>query len=76
MCVLFYLILILLTGLYSYDLLEQYALSISSGNGDWTLVALGSEMLIILWPVLAATAVTASAATYLILRLPGSKNKT
>ena len=73
MCYVIYGSLIFLFGLYSYDLLEQYALAGLSGENTPIVVAIGSEMLLELWPVLMLTAVLASAITFFAGRLYCSK---
>ncbi len=75
MCYAIYFALIFLFALYSDTLLEEYALSASVGEGEWTLVAQGWEIAAHLWPLLALALVVSSAVTYLVTRrvLAGGK---
>jgi hypothetical protein len=65
--------LIALLWLYSDYMLEQYALSISTSGNQWTMVAIGWEIIPLIWPVLLMAMVAASAATFFVMRRLGSK---
>lgn len=73
MCMAIYAVLLALLWIYSDYMLEQYALSISSGANEWTVVALGWEMLAAIWPVLLLMVVASSAVTFLVTRRLGQK---
>jgi hypothetical protein len=71
MCMAIYAALMALLWIYSDYMLEQYALSASSGANEWTVVALGWEMLPIIWPVLLLMVVASSAVTFFVVRWSG-----
>lgn len=73
MCMAIYAALVALLWIYSDYMLEQYALSISSGADEWTVVALGWEMLPAIWPVLLLMVVASSAVTFVVIRRLGRK---
>ena len=50
---------------------EQYALSASSGANEWTVVALGWEMLAVIWPAILLMVVASSAVTLFVTRWSG-----
>ncbi len=60
--------LIALLWLYSDYMLEQYALSISTSGNQWAMVAIGWEIIPLIWPVLLMVVVAASAATFFVMR--------
>jgi hypothetical protein len=68
MCYLIYGTLILSFAVYSDALLSQYALSIATGDGHWTVVALGWELMAAIWPLLALIAALSSALTWVAVR--------
>lgn len=68
MCYVIYFSLTGLLWLYADYVIKDYALSISAGDGQWTLVALGWEIFPILWPTLLMLMVIASAVTYFVMR--------
>jgi len=68
MCYLIYGTLILTLAVYGDALIGQYALSMAAGDGHWTQVAQGWELLLELWPLFALAAVLASALTWLVAR--------
>lgn len=68
MCYAIYGALIFLSAYYSYDLLEGYALAVADGAGNWMAVALGSEILFTLWPLLILAMILASAITFFLTR--------
>jgi hypothetical protein len=68
MCYLIYGSLILTFLVFTHARLQDYALNASAGAEQWTVIALGWEMLLPLWPPLALVAAIASALTYLALR--------
>jgi hypothetical protein len=59
--------------IYSDYLLEEYALSIRAGEGDWSVIALGWEILPELWPLFVMVAVVASGLTLFITKRLSSK---
>ncbi len=71
MCVGIYAALLALLLFYSDYMLEQYALSSSSGNSEWMVVALGWEILPTIWPVILLVMVAASAVTLFVSRRLG-----
>lgn len=68
MCIAIYAALLALLLLYADYQLEQYALSVSSSDGQWTVMALGWEILPTIWPALLLAMVAASAVTLLVSR--------
>ena len=68
MCTAIYISLIALLLLYSDFVLEQYALSVTAGDAQWTLVAIGWEIIPFIWPAIVLAMVAASAVTFLIMR--------
>lgn len=68
MCYLIYGALILTFTVFTHARLQDFALSVSDGGESWTVVALGWEMLLFLWPLLLLVAAVASAITYFTLR--------
>ena len=68
MCHVIYISLTALLLLYSEYVLEQYALSVTAGDAQWTLVAIGWEIIPFIWPVIVLVMVAASAVTFLIMR--------
>jgi hypothetical protein len=68
MCMAIYVALMALLWIYSDDMLEQYALSTSSGTNEWTVVALGWEILPAIWPVVLLIVVASSAGTFYVSR--------
>jgi hypothetical protein len=68
MCYVIYGALILTLAVYSDALIGQYALSIAAGEDQWTMVALGWELVLTLWPLFALIAVAASALTWITAR--------
>ena len=69
MCYVIYFSLIGLVWLYADSVINDYALSISAGSDQWTLVALSWEIIPILWPVWLLFMVIASAVTFFISRI-------
>ncbi len=65
--------LIALLWMYSDYLLEQYALSISTTGEQWTMVAIGWEIIPLIWPVLLMAMIAASAATIFVMRRLSAK---
>jgi hypothetical protein len=53
---------------YSDYLIEPYALSVNTGESQWMVVALGWEMVPLLWPVVLLLMVVSSAVTLLLQR--------
>ncbi len=75
MCLLITGLLAGLLLLYSDSLLDQYALVIPAGEGEWTVVALGWEILPWLWPLLLVVALLTFGITLFIARR-FTRNKT
>lgn len=74
MCIAIYTALIALFLYYSDYVIEQYALSIASENKEWMVVALGWEMLLLLWPVGVLLMVFASGVTLFVSRRLGKRS--
>jgi membrane protein implicated in regulation of membrane protease activity len=68
MCYAIFALLIALLFFYSNIIIQEHALSMHLQNGEWMTVALGWEMLQVLWPVLVLAAVVGSALTYFVRR--------
>ncbi len=68
MCMAIYAALLALLLYYSNVVVEQFALSVGTTEGEWMVAAIGWEMLPLLWPLLLLSMVVASAATLLIVR--------
>ncbi len=68
MCIAIYAALFALLLFYSNDLIEQYALSITTGGEEWMVVAIGWEMLPLLWPVGLLLLIMGSGLTLFITR--------
>ena len=73
MCIAIYAALLALLLFYTDYHLEQYALSVSSGDGQWTVMALGWEVLPEIWPALLLMMVASSAVTLFVSRRLGQK---
>lgn len=73
MCLAIYAALLALLLYYSDTILEQYALSAASGENEWMMVALGWEILPMLWPAILLMMVVASALTLFISRRSSEK---
>lgn len=71
MCYLLYGGLIATLLVFAHATLSDYALSVSSGAADWSVIAVGWGMLLPLWPLLLLVAAVSSAATYFALRTRG-----
>ncbi len=69
MCYAIFALLIALLFFYSDAIVQEYALSIHLQNDTWMTVALGWEMIQVLWPLLLLATVIGSALTYLVPRL-------
>jgi hypothetical protein len=65
--------LIALLWIYSDYMLEQYALSISATGEQWTMLAIGWEIIPLMWPVLLMAMIAASAATIFVMRRLSTK---
>lgn len=74
MCIAIYAILLALLLFYTDFYLEQYALSVSSSDEHWIVVALGWEIVPSLWPLLLLLMVASSAVTLFIARRTGKKH--
>ena len=68
MCIAIYTALIALLWIYSDFILESYALSTSSGENGWMMVALGWEIIPTIWPVILLMMVMASAVTFFVVQ--------
>lgn len=69
MCYALFALAIALLFYYSDTILQQHALTLRMAGGEWVTVALGWEMVQVLWPMLLLAAVVGSALTYLVPRL-------
>jgi hypothetical protein len=74
MCMAIYAALMALLLIYSDYMLEQYALSASSGENEWMVVALGWEIIPTIWPVILLMVVASSAVTFFVVRRLGRKS--
>jgi hypothetical protein len=72
MCYLIYGAFILTFAVFGHATVEQYGLAVPGGEGQWSVIALGWEMIPVLWPLFLLAAAVGSAATYLIVR-PGDR---
>lgn len=72
MCYLIYGTLILTFAVFSHAMIEPYGLAVASGDGQWSVIALGWEMVPEIWPLFLFAAAIGSALTYLVMR-PGGK---
>jgi membrane protein implicated in regulation of membrane protease activity len=73
MCMAIYAALFALLLYYSDFLIEPFALSVQTGEGEWMVVALGWEMVPLLWPVMLLLMVAASGVTLLVARRLGTR---
>lgn len=73
MCMAIYAALFALLLYYSDFLIEPYALSLNTSEGEWMVVALGWEIVPLLWPVLLLVAVVASGVTLFVSRRLATK---
>ncbi len=73
MCMAIYAALFGLFVYYSHSLIEQYSLATSSGS-EVMVVAVGWELVPLLWPVLVAAMLAASAVTVWVMRRLGARN--
>ncbi len=73
MCMAIYATFLVLLWVYSDYMLDQYALSVTSGAGEWVVIALGWEMLPVIWPALLLMVVASSAITFFVMRHSGGK---
>ncbi len=75
MCYVIYIALFALALIFSDSILEQYALSVLSGENQMLTVALGWEIIPALWPVFLLTMVLGSAVTFFVSRKIFSNDK-
>ncbi len=75
MCYVIYISLFALALIYSDSILDQYALSALSGENQMLTVALGLEIIPILWPVFLLAMVLGSVATFFVSRKIFSNDK-
>lgn len=68
MCMAIYAALFALFIYYSHFVITQYALAVPAGNGELMVVALGWEVLPLLWPLLVAAMLLSSAVTVWVMR--------
>ena len=66
MCISIYLALIALFIYFSNFVINQYALSIASGENSWMLVSIGWEIVPQIWPVVILAMIISSALTLFI----------
>lgn len=69
MCMVIYAALFALLFIYSDHVIKQYALSVSAGEQQWMVAAIGWEMLAYIWPVILMLMLLASGVTLLWVRL-------
>lgn len=69
MCMAIYILLLGLLLYYSDYVLGQYALSIAAGEEQWMVVAIGWEMVPLIWPVALLLLIAGSATTLFLLRI-------
>lgn len=74
MCMAIYVALFALLLFYSDYAIEQYALSITTGEQQWMVAAIGWEMLPMLWPVGLLLMIVSSGVTLFIVRWFGNKH--
>ena len=75
MCASIYFALMALFLYYSNFVIDQYALSIPSGDGNWTVISLGWEIVPEIWPVFALLMLVSSALTlFVTLRIQGRRS--
>ena len=67
MCYAIYAVLLLVAGVYCDAQLQSVALSTSTGDDGWMVIALGWEIIPQLWPLLFLAAVFSSLLTYLVV---------
>ncbi len=75
MCYVIYISLLALALIYSDSILDQYALSVLSGENQMLTVALGWEIIPILWPVFLLAMVLGSVVTFFVSRKIFSNDK-
>jgi len=75
MCYVIYISLLVLALIYSDSILDQYALSVLSGENQLLTVALGWEIISILWPVFLLAMVLGSLVTFFVSRKIFSNDK-
>lgn len=75
MCYIIYGALILTFGVYSDALLGQYVLATAAAQDQWTVVAMGWELVGVIWPLLVFVAILSSALTFSAIRLTRLRNK-
>ena len=75
MCYVIYISLFTLAWLYSDSILDQYALSVLSDENQMLTVALGWEIIPILWPAFLLAMVLASVVTLFVSRKIFSNRK-
>jgi hypothetical protein len=68
MCIAIYVALFALLLFYSNHAIEQYALSITTAEQQWMVVAIGWEMIPLLWPVGLSLMIVASGITLFVMR--------
>ncbi len=73
MCIAIYVALFALLLFYSNHAIEQYALSITTAEQEWMVVAIGWEMLPLLWPVGLMLMIMASGITLFVIHRPDNK---
>lgn len=76
MCMAIYAILFALLLFYSDYVIEQYALSVTAGEQQWMVAAIGWEILPMLWPLVLLLMVAASGMTLFAVRWFGNRRTT
>ena len=68
MCYVIYISLLVLALVYSESMVNEYALSVVSGDNQMLTVALGWEIVAVLWPLSLLAMVLGSAVTFFVSR--------
>lgn len=68
MCYVIYISLLVLALVYSESMVNEYALSVVSGDNQMLTVALGWEIVAVLWPLFLLAMVLGSAVTFFVSR--------
>jgi len=75
MCYAIFAILIALTFLYSDSIVEGLGITTKVNQDDWITIAIGWEMVEVIWPLLLLAAIVGSAVTYLVPRIIGATRR-
>lgn len=69
MCYAIFAILIVMLFLYSDIIIQEHALTMRFNDSEWMTVAIGWEMVQVIWPLLILAAVVGSAFTFMLPKL-------